>query len=124
MWPGDVLDFLKEKKAESIAMFEKNKQNVASKPAAVVAEQSTISRDDLREREKQKKKLETQLQKLEREIERLETELAKLDKEIAALDYSDANASKNKLDAYAALKSELDSIMKQWEETGTLISGF
>ena len=124
VWPGDVLDFLKEKKAESIAMFEKNKQTIVSKPTPTEAEQNPISRDDMREREKQKKKLEAQLQKLEREIERLETMLSKLDEEIAGLDYSDANASKEKLDAYAVIKSELDTIMKQWEETGTLISGF
>ena len=44
--------------------------------------------------------------------------------EIAELDYTDTDASKKKLDAYAALKSELDAVMKQWEETGTLLSGF
>jgi ATP-binding cassette subfamily F protein 3 len=125
MWPGDVLDFLKEKKAETIAMFEKNKQTVAAKPvqpAAVVAE--TLSRDEVREREKQKKKLESQLQKCEREIERIEKELATMNEEIAQLDYTDADASKKKLEAYAALKSELDAVMQQWEETGTLLSGF
>jgi ATP-binding cassette subfamily F protein 3 len=125
MWPGDVLDFLKEKKAETIAMFEKNKQTVAAKPlqpAAVVVE--TLSRDEVREREKQKKKLESQLQKCEREIERIEKELATMNEEIAQLDYTDADASKKKLDAYAALKSELDTVMQQWEETGTLLSGF
>jgi septal ring factor EnvC (AmiA/AmiB activator) len=78
----------------------------------------------VREREKQKKKLETQLQKQERDIERIEGELAKLNEEIAVLDYTDAESSKKKLDQYASLKSELDVVMKQWEETGTLLSGF
>jgi ATP-binding cassette subfamily F protein 3 len=124
MWPGDVLDFLKEKKAESIAMFEKNKQVVVKQVSEPTAESNAISRDELRERDKQKKKLESQLQRQEKDIERLEGELAKLDGEIAALDYSDADAAKKKLDLYASLKSQLDTTMKQWEETGTLLSGF
>jgi ATP-binding cassette subfamily F protein 3 len=126
MWEGDVLDFLKEKKAESIALFEKAKPSVVEKKPAVVAETSgnQPSRDELRDRDKQKKKLETQLQKCEREIERLEAALSKMNVEIAELDYTDADASKKKLDDYAGLKSELDSVMKQWEETGTLLSGF
>jgi ATP-binding cassette subfamily F protein 3 len=124
IWPGDVLDFLKEKKAESIAMFEKNKQTVVVKSAPQEVDQNPVSRDELREREKQKKKLETQLQKCEREIERLEAELVKMNAEIAELDYTDADTSKKKLEAYATLKSELDATMKQWEETGTLLSGF
>jgi ATP-binding cassette subfamily F protein 3 len=115
---------LKEKKAESIAMFEKNKQTVVVKSAPQEVDQNPVSRDELREREKQKKKLETQLQKCEREIERLEAELAKMNAEIAELDYTDADTSKKKLEAYATLKSDLDATMKQWEETGTLLSGF
>jgi len=122
MWPGDVLDFLKEKKAESIAMFEKNKQPVV-KTIVQTTEPQGESREELREREKQKKKLESQLQKQEREIERLESELAKLNDEIAVLDYSDAEVSKQKLEAFSKLKTDLDEVMKQWEETGTVLSG-
>jgi flagellar motility protein MotE (MotC chaperone) len=125
MWEGDVLDFLKEKKAESIALFEKAKPVVVEKKPAVVAETpgNQLSRDELKEREKLKKKLETQLQKSEREIERLEGEIAAMDGEIAAMDYSDADASKRKLDTYAELKSKLDAVMKAWEETGNELSG-
>ena len=125
MWEGDVLDFLKEKKAESIASFEKAKPVVVEKKPAVVVEipGNQLSRDELKEREKLKKKLEAQLQKSEREIERLEAEIAAMDGEIAAMDYSDADASKRKLDTYAELKSKLDAVMKAWEETGNELSG-
>jgi ATP-binding cassette subfamily F protein 3 len=125
MWEGDVLDFLKEKKAESIALFEKAKPVVVEKKPAVVAETpgNQLSRDELKEREKLKKKLETHLQKNEREIERLEAEIAAMDGEIAAMDYSDADASKRKLDTYAELKSKLDAVMRAWEETGNELSG-
>jgi ATP-binding cassette subfamily F protein 3 len=126
IWPGDVLDFLKEKKAESIAMFEKAKPLVQEKKPVVEVQSSEPqpSREELKEREKQKKKLESQLQKCEREIERLEAAIAAMDAEIAELDYTDADASKKKLDAYAVLKSELDKVMQQWEETGNELSGF
>ncbi len=126
IWPGDVLDFLKEKKAESIAMFEKAKPIVQEKKPIVEVRSSEPqpSREELKEREKQKKKLESQLQKCEREIERLEAAIAAMDIEIADLDYTDADASKKKLDAYAVLKSELDKVMQQWEETGNELSGF
>ncbi|MFN5621215.1 MAG: ABC-F family ATP-binding cassette domain-containing protein [Flavobacteriales bacterium] len=125
MWQGDVLDFLKEKKAESIALFEKAKPAAVEKKQQVIPETPSngASREELKEREKLKKKLESQLQKSEREIERLEAEIAAMDKEIAVLDYSDASGSKQKLDAYAVLKSKLDQVMQAWEETGNELSG-
>ncbi|MFM9004905.1 MAG: ATP-binding cassette domain-containing protein, partial [Flavobacteriales bacterium] len=125
VWPGDVLDFLKEKKAESIAMFEKNKQAPEVKQAVKSEpEAALLSRDEQREREKLKKKLDTQLQKCEKEIARLESEIAAMDVEIANLDYTDADSSSKKLEAYASLKSQLDAVMLQWEETGNELSGF
>ena len=126
MWQGDVLDFLKEKKAESIALFEKVKPVVQEKKAVPTAQPDdlVLSREEQKEREKHKKKLESQLQKCEREIERLEGAIAAMDIEIAQLDYTDAAASKKKLDTYASLKADLEAVMLQWEETGTFLSGF
>jgi ATP-binding cassette subfamily F protein 3 len=117
---------LKEKKAESIALFEKVKPVVQEKKAVPTTQPDdlVLSREEQKEREKQKKKLESQLQKCEREIERLERAIAAMDIEIAQLDYTDAAASKKKLDAYAPLKAELEAVMLQWEETGTILSGF
>jgi uncharacterized protein YhaN len=100
-------------------------RNVVAAPQVKSGEAvETLSREEQRDRDKQKKKLESQLQKHEREIERLELEIAAMNEEIALLDYSDSDASKKKLDAYAALKSQLDEVMKQWEETGNELSGF
>jgi ATP-binding cassette subfamily F protein 3 len=124
VWPGDVLDFLKEKKAETIAMFEKNKQQAPPKTTSPVVSDNSVSREEQRERDKQKKKLEIRLQKCEQEIERLEREIAVMNEQIAQLDYADAEGSKKKLDAYALLKSQLDSVMLQWEETGSELAGF
>jgi ATP-binding cassette subfamily F protein 3 len=124
VWPGDVLDFLKEKKAETIAMFEKNKQQAPPKTTSPVVSDNSVSREEQRERDKQKKKLEIRLQKCEHDIERLEREIAVMNEQIAQLDYTDAEGSKKKLDAYALLKSQLDSVMLQWEETGSELAGF
>jgi ATP-binding cassette subfamily F protein 3 len=124
VWPGDVLDFLKEKKAETIAMFEKNKQQAPPKTTSPVVSDNSVSREEQRERDKQKKKLEIRLQKCEQDIERLEREIAVMNEQIAQLDYTDAEGSKKKLDAYALMKSQLDSVMLQWEETGSELAGF
>lgn len=129
VWEGDVLDFLKEKKAESIAEFERNK--VAAKatkteqsvgPAPVVektveaAPEATLSRDELKELEKQKKKQQQAIQKVEKEISDKEAEIAKMDEVIAQLDYTDQEKANKILADYAALKSQLDELFAKWEE--------
>ena len=133
MWPGDVLDFLKEKKAETIAEFEKNKtqertsknenaqeKKVAAQPVANNAPQ--LSRDELKEQEKQKKKLQTQLQKFEKEIETLESDIKAMDELMANLDYSKQEEANAHVEKYAGLKTKLDDVMEQWERTGEELS--
>lgn len=125
IWPGDVLDFLKEKKAESIAAFERNKQaNKAmrdDRPSAqipkVVVETTipALSREELKEQEKQKKKQQQQLEKLEKGIGELEVEIKKMDEEMAMLDYSDAEKSNAIIAIYAAKKTQLDTLYAEWE---------
>ena len=129
IWEGDVLDFLKEKKAESIAEFERNKvatkatkaeQSVA--PAPVVekvmetAPEATLSRDELKELEKQKKKQQQAIQKVEKDISDKEAEIAKMDEVIAQLDYTDQEKSNKILADYAILKKQLDELFAKWEE--------
>ena len=129
IWEGDVLDFLKEKKAESIAEFERNK--VATKatkteqsvgPVPVVekvvesAPEVTLSRDELKELEKQKKKQQQAIQKVEKDISDKEVEIAKMDEVIAKLDYTDQEKSNKILADYAILKKQLDELFAKWEE--------
>jgi ATP-binding cassette subfamily F protein 3 len=129
IWEGDVLDFLKEKKAESIAEFERNK--VATKatkteqsvgPVPVVekvvesAPEATLSRDELKELEKQKKKQQQAIQKVEKDISDKEVEIAKMDEVIAKLDYTDQEKSNKILADYAILKKQLDELFAKWEE--------
>ena len=129
IWEGDVLDFLKEKKAESIAEFERNKvvtkaakteQSVG--PAPVVEKiveaspEATLSRDELKELEKQKKKQQQAIQKVEKDISDKEAEIAKMDEVIAQLDYTDQEKSNKILADYAILKKQLDELFAKWEE--------
>lgn len=123
VWQGDVHDFLKEKKAESIAMFERNKvekkqeQEIKnSKPNDHSA--STLSREEQKEIEKEKKRIQNQLQKIEKQIEEGEKKLSELDTKVAELDYSDAEGSAKVLDEYAKAKSQLDELYAEWEKLG------
>jgi ATP-binding cassette subfamily F protein 3 len=129
IWEGDVLDFLKEKKAESIAEFERNKvatkatkteQSVGSAPVVEKVLESapevTLSRDELKELEKQKKKQQQAIQKVEKDISDKEVEIAKMDEVIAKLDYTDQEKSNKILADYAILKKQLDELFAKWEE--------
>lgn len=121
-WEGDVLDFLKEKKAETIALFEKAKSEA---PAKVVAKEQpkqsdqmpTLSRDEQKEIEKNKKRLQSTIQKCEKEIETLETQIKAMDIVLADLDYSNQNEANKKLVEYESLKKKLEDVMNLWEST-------
>lgn len=116
VWAGDVLDFLKEKKAESIAIFEKNKvektQLVVPKP---VDQSNQISREEQREKDKSKKKIETRIQKIESEIASIELRIAEMDGLMASMDYNNRDEADKKIAEYAALREKLSEVMAQWE---------
>jgi ATP-binding cassette subfamily F protein 3 len=125
-WEGDVLDFLKEKKAESIRLFEKNKVEEKKKVEAAKVLETTATASvsnavNSKETEKQKKKLQNQLQKLEREIESFESKIAEMDEVVANLDYSKADEANATLAQYNSLKQKLDETMKEWENVGSEI---
>lgn len=117
VWEGDVKDFLKEKKAETIADFERNK---TQSPKAVANANSSntapsISQNEQREKDKLKKKLQSQLQKCETEIARIEEDVKQMDAAVASLDYSDTELTKTTLDKFAETKTKLDEAYSQWE---------
>jgi len=137
VWNGDVLDFLKEKKADSIAAFEKEKVSQREIKAGVELKKQhesakaiqiakvivpAPSRDELKEQEKQKRKLQNQVQKLELDIELKEKEVQKLDEEVAALDYTDQSKSKAVLAKYEVAKKSLEDLYSAWELAGAELS--
>ena len=115
VWEGNVLDFLKEKRAASIAQFEKAVKKKAE-PVIVPNESSvSFSRDEEKEREKLRKKLRSSIEKSEKDIQRLEQEIKAMDNVLANLDYSDKVKSDAELAKYEALKKQLEDTMQQWE---------
>ncbi|MEY3397615.1 MAG: hypothetical protein RL220_209 [Bacteroidota bacterium] len=117
-WHGDVLDFLKEKKAESIALFEQQSKAVKAEKQSRLDAQISDNGRDRKEREKLLKKLQSQFDKLERGIGEMESRIATMDVEMASLDYSDASRSSSKLAEYADAKSKLDEMIAEWTRVG------
>ena len=112
---GDIYEFLKKKKSESIAIFEKSEIAKSDEKK----EQSSSNKLDYlerKEREKRKRKLTNKISKCQREIDEAEEKLKKMDAEIAQLDYSDQSSAKKLLDEYATLKDHVGELMGQWEE--------
>jgi ATP-binding cassette, subfamily F, member 3 len=61
-------------------------------------------------------RLENQIQKSEKRIEEMESEVKSWDLRLAELDYSNIEESDKVLQAYDALKIQLEQEMKKWEE--------
>ena len=115
---GDIFDFLQDKKAASIAEFERS--NTKSKklpetddkapPAAVMAQR------DKKELEKELKRLKNRSSKVEQEIAAAEARIAEMDHELASLDYSNQEKSTALLGFYAAEKERLEKLMDEWSD--------
>jgi ATP-binding cassette subfamily F protein 3 len=112
---GDILEFLREKKAQSIALFEASGKKQEAKKAAEKSETS-VSHQDKREAEKKKKKIQSAISRLENEIAKAEEDMMKADDELANLDYSNVQQSETALAAYEKVKQHLESLMAKWEE--------
>lgn len=111
---GDIQEFLKEKRASSIAAYEADVQ----KQVVAKEEKSGNKRsyEERKEFERQKRKLTNAVGKSERSIEELEAELAKLQEEISQLDYSDQQAADQVLNRFQERKKLLDETVEAWEQ--------
>lgn len=123
-WKGDVMDFLKEKKAESIAAFEKAKPVEVVKEKPIERSVSPSSSPDGKEQEKQKKKLQQQIQKLEKEIEQADASVLQIEAEVAALDYTDQSKADAVLKKYDQAKAQQDTLYAQWEKISEELQQF
>jgi len=111
---GDIYDFLKDKKTESIAQFERDGESKKEKK-----KEDTDQKLDYKARKEQEKairKLKNKINRCETQIAELETKVGEKEIEIASLDFSDKEASSLALNEFEQLKNQLDSIMKEWEE--------
>jgi len=118
---GDIFEFLKEKKADSIAEFERQRKQASNtgieenkaEPAGDKPG-SGLSVREKKELEKEKKRLKSKVSKLEADIQSSEARLAEMDTEMAELDYSDQEKSSRMLGFYAAEKEKLEKLMEEW----------
>ncbi|MEM7161861.1 MAG: ATP-binding cassette domain-containing protein [Bacteroidota bacterium] len=110
---GDIYDFLKEKKAESIALYEKGISEIAQKRKG--ESDQKMAYEARKEQDKKLRKLKNRIQKCEKRIDELEELVQKKEIEIASLDFSDKEKSNASLNEFQTLKDELSRVMKDWE---------
>ncbi len=114
---GGIYDFLESKRIESLHELEvDDSQTSTSKAAAPDAQPkaSKLSYEEQKERNRQIKQAEKKLASLESRISELEGEISEIEDSLAKGNSADADTYKR----HAALSSELESVMAQWEEDG------
>ena len=112
-----VKDFLK-RKMELLAPTSSLKEKNEKKKVVKVEEKPTeqLSYNEKKELKRQKNKWRNQINSSEKEIEKLESKISEMDKTMETLDYSNEKESSKVISEYDALKNELDTQMKKWEE--------
>lgn len=112
---GDIYEFLKKKKSDSIAQFERDKIKLVEESDSKVSKNKE-DYEARKDRERRKRKLSNVISKCQSEIDQHEKKLAEMDLVIAKLDYSDQNAANKVLDEYGELKNQVGELMGRWEE--------
>ncbi|NND76620.1 MAG: ABC-F family ATP-binding cassette domain-containing protein [Flavobacteriales bacterium] len=113
---GDIYDFLKEKKTQSIAHFERGKKE--KKQAVKVESNNKMDYKERKEFDKKVRKLKNRLSRCEKEIVDLEATLKEKEVAMAELDFSDKEKSNAALKEFEEIKAKLDTTMKDWEDAG------
>jgi ATP-binding cassette subfamily F protein 3 len=110
VFPGDVKEFLRDKKATSIALYENEKvvkqQEKAQKIDVVAEPKPAVKIDKAKEKE---------IKKVEGDIEKKEAQMAELEAEMATMDYSNLELVNSQNAIYEQLKKELEGLMEKWE---------
>jgi ATP-binding cassette subfamily F protein 3 len=117
IWKGDVMDFLKEKKSESIAEYERQKKTTIKIKNQEPSEIPLNNSDS-----KEKKKKEQQLKKLEHDIHQLEEDVKLKEKKIESLDYNDQQKVDIVLAEFQQLKNTLDEQYRLWESIASEVN--
>ncbi|MFT4661999.1 MAG: ATP-binding cassette subfamily F protein 3 [Patiriisocius sp.] len=111
---GDIYDFLKEKQATSIALFEKSEKAKVAKKESASANKRSYQEE--KEYKKNVRKCENKINRCEKEISELEKKVAELDEVIAVMNYDDKENAEKVLGEYAQAKEKIDQLMSEWEE--------
>lgn len=105
---GDINDYLKHRALESMREVEKKDK----KQKAIKAE--TSKKDDY-EFQKKQKSLQNKLSNVESKISKLEKEIKAMDQKLES-NYEETVSKDNFFEKYNAKKSELETLMKSWED--------
>ena len=113
---GDIFDFLKSRKMESLKQLEK--KNIDSQKSNVSGEsQNKVNREKKKLFEKEFRKIQTQIERSEQEIERLEKEVQAIDDILLNPEtYKEALKSKDFYSNYEEFKNKLSKEMQIWED--------
>lgn len=114
---GDVNTYLKARKIEDLNALDKKAAPAAPVETKVKEEKPvkpTLSREDRRQAENKKKKLERSVSEIEALIQKLEKDLKDKEKELA--DPANLKKQIGLLAEYEALQKQLDKEIKSWEQ--------
>jgi ATP-binding cassette, subfamily F, member 3 len=113
---GDIYDFLKSRKIDSLRELELSKKINKQKGKIPEASVHSQNREKKKQFEKETRKLKTQIEKSEQEIERLEKEVGQTDEMLINPEtYKTVLADKEFYANYEKLKSQLETELKNWE---------
>jgi ATP-binding cassette subfamily F protein 3 len=110
VFPGDVKEFLRDKKATSIALYENEK--VAKQQEKIQKEEIVV---ELKPAVKIDKTKEKEIKKVEGDIEKKEAQMAELENEMSTMDYTNLELVNSQNSKYEQLKKELEELMEKWE---------
>ena len=110
---GDIQEFLKEKRADSIAAFEvvRDKEKNSPKPTS----DNQLSYKEKKALEKEKRKITNRVSKLEQQIAENESQIERLNVTIASLDYSDKEKTEQVLGSFQETKAQLEKLVEEWQ---------
>jgi ATP-binding cassette subfamily F protein 3 len=109
---GDIMQFLKDKQAETLQEFSGKKEQIAlDKANQKKTDKPAENKDKKVEDKKNIEKITQKIIQVEEKIKNFEHT------KLASLDYQDAQKSKEVLQVYEGLKQELKDLYSQWEQS-------
>lgn len=104
VYPGDITEFLEQKRASSIREFER------------VVKEKPIQVETKKTNEKERWQFSKKVASLEKDIERLEAAIEKLKLEGENLDFTDQDAVKKHMQEISQKERKLEQKMEEWED--------
>ncbi len=113
---GDIYDFLKSRKIESLRELELSKKSLSQKSSKTDSSEHQVNREKKKQLDKDLRKIKTRIEKSEETISQLEKEIAEIDAMLMNPEtYKNVLANKELYAKYEKLKLLMDTEMKQWE---------